>query len=76
MAKQAPIKLEGIVVKSLPNSRYEVALAGNESKVIIARKSGRRYVNLVEGSRVMLELPQADPSRGRIVKKLNNQVTS
>jgi translation initiation factor IF-1 len=61
------IKLTGIVVKTLPNTQFEVKLENGH--VIVAHISGRmrkNFIRLVAGDKVEVELTPYDLSKGRI----------
>ncbi|MDR2336952.1 MAG: translation initiation factor IF-1 [Candidatus Nomurabacteria bacterium] len=61
------IKLTGMVVKTLPNTQFEVKL--ENSHVIVAHISGRmrkNFIRLVAGDKVEVELTPYDLSKGRI----------
>jgi translation initiation factor IF-1 len=67
MAKQAVVEVEGVVKEPLPGSMFRVELAdGHEVLAHIATAIRLRFVKLLPGDRVMVELSTYDPSRGRI----------
>ncbi|HEX9679641.1 MAG TPA: translation initiation factor IF-1 [Candidatus Saccharimonadales bacterium] len=68
------IKATGTVVETLPNALFRVKLEGlgaDEEKVILATLGGkvrkRRYVRILLGDRVDVEMSPYDLERGRIV---------
>jgi translation initiation factor IF-1 len=63
--------VEARVVEELPSLLYRLEL-DNRQKVLATGTGAteRNWVRLVEGDRVEVELSPADPTRGRIVKKI------
>lgn len=71
MADKEIIKLEGIVVETLPNTTFKVKLDNGHE--VLSHISGRmrvNYIRLLPGDRVLLELSPYDLTKGRIVKRL------
>ena len=67
MAKQAPIKVDGVVSEALPNATFRVKLEnGHELLAHIAGKMRMHYIKILPGDRVALEIPPYDLSKGRI----------
>ena len=68
MAKQAPIKIDGVVTEALPNATFRVKLE-NEHELLahIAGKMRMHYIKILPGDKVALEIPPYDLSKGRIV---------
>lgn len=71
VAKQEDVvRVQGVVVETLPNATFKVEVDGNGLEVL-ARAAGKmrrgRYIRILPGDRVDLELSVYDPSRGRIV---------
>jgi translation initiation factor IF-1 len=70
VAKQDDVvRIQGTVVETLPNAMFRVKTdAGLE---VLARASGKmrrgRYIRILPGDRVDVEVSAYDPSRGRIV---------
>ncbi|MDO5329155.1 MAG: translation initiation factor IF-1 [Coriobacteriia bacterium] len=67
MAKQDVIELEGEVVEALPNTMFKVKLENDH--VITAHISGKmrmRYIKILPGDKVTVELSVYDLNRGRI----------
>ena len=65
--KKEVIEVEGVVKDALPNAQFDVELA-NEHHVL-AHVSGRmkmRYIRILLGDRVLVELSPYDLKRGRI----------
>ena len=68
MAKEEPIKVEGIVRESLPNARFRVELESGH--VILCHVSGKmrmHFIRILPGDRVQLEISPYDLDKGRIV---------
>ncbi len=68
MGKQDIIKLEGVVVDTLPNTIIRVKLENDH--LIIAHISGRmrkNYIKITTGDKVTVEMTPYDLSKGRIV---------
>nr|BDD17180.1 translation initiation factor 1 [Lyonia ovalifolia var. elliptica] len=70
---------EGLVTESFPNGMFQVLL-NNEDKIdnhntdiILGYISGtirRRFIRILRGDRVKIEVSQYDPTRGRIIYRL------
>jgi translation initiation factor IF-1 len=68
MAKEEPIRLEGVVRESLPNATFRVEIQGGHK--VLARVSGKMRVNFIRilpGDTVTLEVSPYDLGRGRII---------
>ena len=67
MPKEEPIKVEGIVLKTLPNAMYKVELE-NKHQVLahISGKMRMHFIKILPGDKVTVELSPYDLSRGRI----------
>ena len=62
------VRVQGTVLQNLPNATFKVEVDGG--LVVLAHISGKmrmRYIRILPGDRVDLELSAYDPSRGRIV---------
>lgn len=68
MAKEELIKTSGIVVETLPNATFRIELP-NGRKVLahVCGKMRMRFIRILPGDRVSLEISPYDLSRGRIV---------
>jgi len=67
MAKQAAIKVDGVIEEALPNATFRVKLDNGHS--ILAQISGKmrmHYIKILQGDRVTVELSPYDLSKGRI----------
>ncbi len=67
MAKEEPIKVEGIVLETLPNAMFKVEL-DNKHQVLahISGKMRMHFIKILPGDKVTVELSPYDLSRGRI----------
>ncbi len=68
MPKEEPIKMDGVVVETLPNASFQVKL--EQGHIVLAHISGRMRMNFIKilpGDRVTIELSPYDLSRGRII---------
>jgi translation initiation factor IF-1 len=62
------IRVAGTVVQNLPNATFRVEIDGGLE--VLAHVSGKmrmRYIRILPGDRVDVELSAYDPTRGRIV---------
>lgn len=74
MSKQRSIEQEGEILEALSNATFRVKL--KNTHVITAHLSGRmrmRYVKILPGDLVRVELSPYDLSKGRIVYRLNKK---
>ena len=67
MAKEEAIKVEGIVLETLPNAMFKVELE-NQHQVLahISGKMRMHFIKILPGDKVTVELSPYDLSRGRI----------
>ena len=67
MAKQGPIKIDGVVTETLPNATFKVKL-DNEHQILahISGKMRMHFIKILPGDRVTVELSPYDLRRGRI----------
>jgi translation initiation factor IF-1 len=67
MAKEEAIKVEGVVLETLPNAMFKVELE-NKHQVLahISGKMRMHFIKILPGDRVTVELSPYDLSRGRI----------
>jgi len=67
MAKEEPIKVEGVVVETLPNAMFKAELP-NKHQVLahISGKMRMHFIKILPGDKVTVELSPYDLSRGRI----------
>jgi translation initiation factor IF-1 len=67
MAKQGPIKVDGIVTETLPNANFKVKLDnGHEILAHISGKMRMHFIKILVGDKVSVELSPYDLSKGRI----------
>ena len=67
-AEDDVIRVSGTVVQNLPNATFRVEIDGGLE--VLAHVSGKmrmRYIRILPGDRVDVELSAYDPTRGRIV---------
>ncbi len=71
MPKEEAITMEGDVTEALPNTRFRVKL--DNGHLVLAHISGKmrqRYIRIVPGDRVKIELSPYDLEKGRITYRL------
>jgi len=71
MAKEAVIKMEGVIAEVLPNTMYRVQIE-NFEKPVLANLNGRMRQNNIKvllGDIVELEFSPYDLARGRITRR-------
>ena len=68
MAKEEPIRVEGVVKESLPNARFRVEL--ETGHLILCHVSGKmrmHFIRILPGDKVQVEISPYDLEKGRIV---------
>jgi len=67
MPKEEAIKVEGVVLETLPNAMFKVEL-DNKHQVLahISGKMRMHFIKILPGDKVTVELSPYDLSRGRI----------
>jgi translation initiation factor IF-1 len=68
VAKEEPIRVEGIVKEALPNAMFKVQLEGGH--IILAHVSGKmrlHFIRILPGDKVVVEMSPYDLNRGRII---------
>jgi translation initiation factor IF-1 len=68
MAKEDAIEVEGTVVEPLPNAMFKVELENGHT--VLAHVSGTmrmKFIRILPGDRVTIQLSPYDLTRGRIV---------
>jgi translation initiation factor IF-1 len=67
MSKEASIKIDGVILETLPNASFRVELE-NGHKVLahISGKMRMHFIKILPGDKVTVELSPYDLSRGRI----------
>jgi len=64
--------VEGVVRETLPNTMFRVKLdIGGETLAHISGKMRVNYIKILQGDRVKVEITKYDPSRGRIVYRMD-----
>jgi len=66
--KEEPIKVDGVVLETLPGATFQVKL--DQRHVVLAHISGRMRMNFIKilpGDKVTVELSPYDLKRGRII---------
>ena len=68
MAKEEAIRVQGVVLETLPNAMFKVELE-NKHRVLahISGKMRMHFIKILPGDKVTLELSPYDLTRGRIV---------
>lgn len=69
MSKESVLKLEGVVIEVLPNTKFKVKLVESEH-IVLAYLGGKMRqfdINIQAGDKVDLECSPYDLSKGRIV---------
>ena len=62
------IRVSGTVTQNLPNATFRVEIDGGlEVLADVSGKMRMRYIRILPGDRVDVELSAYDPTRGRIV---------
>jgi len=67
MPKQEGIKVDGIVLETLPNAHFRVKL--DNGHIILAHVSGKmrmHFIKILVGDKVSIELSPYDLEKGRI----------
>ena len=68
MAKQGPIKVDGVITDTLPNATFKVKFDnGHEILAHISGKMRMHFIKILPGDRVTVEFSPYDLSRGRII---------
>ena len=68
MAKEEPIRVQGRIKEALPNAMFRVVL--EDGHEVMAHVSGRmrmRFIRILPGDTVTLEMSPYDLTKGRIV---------
>ena len=72
MSKDDSIEFDGTVLETLPNTMFRVKLQGTEHEVLahISVKMRKRFIRLVIGDRVKMEMSPYDKDKARITFRL------
>ena len=68
MSKADVIEIEGVVVEKLPNAMFKVELENGH--IVLAHISGKlrmKFIKILPGDKVTLEMSPYDLSKGRII---------
>ena len=68
MPKEGTIEVEGVVIETLPNTKFRVELRNGHS--VLSHISGRirkHFIKILPGDKVVVEISSYDLTRGRIV---------
>jgi len=71
MMRDKGIQKEGVVEEALPGLLFRVKLNGD--KEVLAHLAGKmkiHYIRVIPGDRVIVEMPNLEDKRGRIVRRL------
>lgn len=71
MVEKEIIKLEGIIIETLPSTTFKVKLENGHE--ILAHISGRmrvNYIRLLPGDKVQIEMSPYDLTKGRIIQRM------
>ena len=67
MAKEDNIELEGLVVETLPNTKFKVKLENDHFITAhISGKMRKNYIRILTGDKVKVEMSPYDLTKGRI----------
>lgn len=66
--KKGVLEFEGRVIECLPGTRFKVELKDNQHQIqcIISGRMRRKYIRLVQGDNVVVEMTPYDLTKGRI----------
>lgn len=68
LSKEEPIKATGTVKKALPNAMFKVELeTGHEVIAYTTGKMRRKFIRILPGDEVTVEMSPYDLEKGRIV---------
>lgn len=68
MAKEEPLKFDGVIEEVLPDGRFRVVLENNHRIIVYTAGKMRRYrIRTLVGDRVQIEMSPYDIDKGRLV---------
>ncbi len=71
MEKEEKIEFEGTITKALPNAMFMVEIENNhEVLAYVSGKMRTRFIRILPGDRVKLEISPYDLTKGRITYRL------
>lgn len=75
MSKEEKIEVEGVVVESLPNTQFMVELEnGHQVLAYLSGRMRKRYIRILLGDKVRVEMTPYDLTRGRITWRYRKQI--
>jgi len=73
MAKEEPIRLEGVVTDTLPNAEFIVELEnGHKVHAHVSGKIRKNYVKIGAGDKVEMEMSPYDVTKARIIYRFKS----
>nr|YP_009309778.1 translational initiation factor 1 [Orobanche densiflora]ALJ02233.1 translational initiation factor 1 [Orobanche densiflora] len=75
MKKEQKCIYEGLITESLPNGMFRVRRLDNEDLVLgyISGKIRCRFIRILPGDKVKIEISSYDSTRGRIIYRFQNK---
>lgn len=71
MAKEGSIEVDGVVQEALPNAMFRVELEnGHEVLAHISGKMRKRFIKIVVGDKVRMEMSPYDMTKARITFRI------
>ena len=71
MAKEDKIEFEGTIVEALPNAMFKVEIEnGHQILAYVSGKMRTRFIRILPGDKVKLEMSPYDLTKGRITYRL------
>jgi translation initiation factor IF-1 len=71
MPKEERIEFEGTVIEALPNAMFRVKIEnGHEILAYVSGKMRTRFIRILPGDKVKVELSTYDLTKGRITYRL------
>lgn len=73
MPKEERLEFEGTVIEALPNAMFRVKIENGRDHEILAYVSGKmrtRFIRILPGDKVKVELSTYDLTKGRITYRL------
>jgi len=68
LAKEEPIKIDGIITETLPNACFRVQLEnGHKILAHISGKMRMHFIKILPGDKVTVEISTYDLTKGRII---------
>jgi len=75
MAKQGPIKIDGVITETLPNATFRVKLDnGHEILAHISGKMRMHFIKILVGDKVSVEMSPYDLSKGESLTDINKRL--